>query len=147
MPEALDAFERAYRVHVLSEGPDVDGGLFSMNSRQAEAGENGQVNPGVGQRAMSKLCSRIVDEQMAQTMVYIYDGRKGTVENTCVPPDRYQYVTSADIQKFPVQPCLQLSGRLMKIDADADSGRALIYIYGKMRKNGVGIKSVRRSHC
>ena len=92
-PEALEAFERAYTIHVLD--PDVDtGNLFDMDRRYAKASEDNErrkqaektsedgFGPGNSDQSneqlakVNSLIHRIVYELVGQTVLYTYS-KKG----------------------------------------------------------------------
>lgn len=81
-PEALAAFEQAYGKAKLEE-PKDEHDLFGTNSREAVAMRSKQ---GLSDEAEA-LCRRIVDELVAQTSVWSYDGASGTCEERYALPD------------------------------------------------------------
>ena len=72
-PKALQAFEAAYAAQALDEESD---NFFEQNSRQASAAlrESQTVGSGTDMAVAKNLISRIVDELLAKTSVYEFNG-------------------------------------------------------------------------
>ena len=81
-PEALEAFETAYAAHALNEESD---NFFQVNSRQAVNAQHAIDPEKTGEpideiEYFESLCSRIVDELLAQTETYVFDGNLAKVK-------------------------------------------------------------------
>lgn len=132
-PEALEAFESAYRKQIL-ESDGLSDNLFDVNSRQAAADAKQRAvtdtEPSEDEKEeVLALADRIVDELLAQTESYVYDGKEGHYE--CMPklPDGTPDVTNRDIQALPEGLRPQLTGNLLKKDCAGDSYPAVLTSY------------------
>ena len=75
-PEALAAFESAYHTAML-EDEGADDNFFQTNSRQASAQARDGMSDAPSEenlQAAIAVGSRIVEELVAQTRVYVFDG-------------------------------------------------------------------------
>ena len=124
-PEALEAFEKAYAKCSM----DIDGAL-GMNSRQA-ADMKRPSEPLDG----SELRKRIVNELLAQTTSYVFDGELGEVHRPKALPAGTDMVTLEEICALPVDSRPQLSGELMKKDFGGKNYPHLFFFY-EMYLNG-----------
>lgn len=131
-PAKLAAFEAAYDAQVLSREPEDD--VFHVNSRQA-AEANHRVDADaaaceVDAETVDALVSRVVDELVARTSVYVYDGRgtESVARDDRALPEPNP-VTREEILAVPEAVRPQLSGNLVHRDVDADSGTHLLSLY------------------
>lgn len=129
-PEALASFERAYAKAAIDE--DEQSRLFSTNSRQAAA-KNEKLT-GNEPEAVSKLVERIVAELAAQTPVYVYDGKQGTIVKPTALPESTSFVSNTDISKVPTELRPQLSGNLMQVDIAGLSSESLMFYWDMFQK-------------
>ncbi len=129
-PEAIDAFEKAYREQVLTQEPD---NLFETNSRQAaqqmRMAALERVPKNIPHEELEELRHRIVEELLAETFVYSYDGRQGNAVLLPCLRDGTELVTNELIATFPESLRPQLTGHLMKVDVSKPSYEALLYTY------------------
>ncbi len=135
-PEALDAFEAAYAAHGLSQDPDD---FFEMNSRQAaelRAKEEAQQVDLDDVLAEDDLRSRIVNELLAKTTVYRYDGTRSVRDSFSFPalPNGMEMVTNDDIKRLPKHLRPQLTGNLAKVDIQEPAYPSLLFYYKKAKE-------------
>ncbi len=134
-PEALNQFERSYAAHVLSKDPE---GFFQTNSRQAAAqrqiidyqskGEGANAPMGdVDMEYVEQIKQRIVDELLAQTKLYVFDGRFGSVQELPALPEDTQMVTNEELKKISPHLRPELTGNLMKVDIPDMSAEAVLW--------------------
>lgn len=128
-PEALAAFESAYQSATSEE---LSENLFEINSRQASAIRQAQ-NQEDPLAETAKMVSRIVDELLAQTSVYSFDGNLNAapVTNPTVKalPEGTALVSLDEIKTLPKKLRPQLTGTLMKKDIPGNSYEALLGNY------------------
>ena len=129
-PDALAAFEAAYAKHALNQEPD---GFFSTNSRQAADAKHG-VNAAEPRKAVAdadvlELQRRIVDELLAQTEIYTFDGKLVKTSKLAALPAGTEPVENSDINCFPAELRPQLSGNLMQVDINEPSYPHLLWFY------------------
>lgn len=123
-PEALEAFENAYRKEI------IDGDALSFdgmpNAKQAAADMN-KVMP----KELDALVKRIVDEFISQTPVYRYDGQNMiTTEPKQLPENKM--VTKDEVMAVPANVRPECSGNLMKKDLNVgrdENGEYLLSFY------------------
>lgn len=128
-PEALDAFEAAYAARSLNEDSSD---VFHINSRQAAALNHERALPDekpADHAYVTELQRRIVDELLARTSVYFFDGTLDKVERPHALPGGHQAVTNDDIRKLPEAMRPQLAGDLMLTDIPGPSYPALLFCY------------------
>lgn len=127
-PDALDAFEEAYAKHALSQEPE---GLFGTNSRQAAAQNHSNAETGseAERGTMEVLQRRIVDELLAQTVAYTFDGTLAKVEKPRALPSGTLPVRQEDINNLPITLRPQLTGDLMKVDIGGSSYPSVMFFY------------------
>lgn len=133
-PEALEVFERAYAKHVL-EPDEVSDNFFGLNSRQASAIKRSQDTELAANKAvpyLQKLKERIVAEMVAQTRVYVYDGKNAIIKNFPVLPDGTSLVTNKDIKPIPKALRPNLTGDLMQTDISEPSYPTVLFWYQRM---------------
>lgn len=109
-PDALKDFEDAYKTYALSD--TISDNLFEINAKQAALMNEGVIsdNPEI-----ESIIQRIVNELIAQTAVWKYDGKKGEMKTSLV--DKPNNPVSLDeINALPEHIRPQLTGTLMKRD-------------------------------
>lgn len=137
-PAAIEAFEKAYFAAALNEQDD---NFFHMNSRQA-AEQNHERNMEIPAESdmerADALCRRIVDELLAQTTVYQFDGDLSTpnsIQHFPALPAGQPMVSNSDINAVPAAIRPQLSGELMAKSFDEPSYPHLLYFLDQMRRS------------
>lgn len=142
-PEALEAFEAAYRKGALD---DLDGEC-PENAKQAAraysrmtgaAGMKGMAPGEEGGPDPEAAISRIIAELAAQTPVYVYDGEKAYSRKQVLLPEGAGSVpvTREEIMALPEPLRPQLTGSLMKKDMNGDSYPALLAFYRMSKTAG-----------
>ncbi len=131
-PEALEAFEAAYATHALNQEPED---FFSVNSRQAadarrDAGTSELAGEGAVEYA-ADLRHRIVDELLAQTECYVFDGELAKREKPSALPEGTGSVQNEEIRQLPAQLRPQLTGSLMQVDINEPSYPHLLWYYDR----------------
>lgn len=127
-PEALKAFEESYKNFTDAQG--VSDNLFKVNSRQMAAMTEG-VQTDVPAN-LQDIISRIVDELIAQTIVYCYDGKtQGTCDYREALPDKT--VSLDEVKALPTKVQPDLTGTAMKRDIP-DTGINLAGLYAEYLK-------------
>lgn len=114
-PEALEAFEAAYRENALAAGPTGD--LFDEDAaalRRAMKQEAGEPD-GKLKEALDALAERIVAELEGRTEVISYDKENG-LQYTKFSPEEAPAVTNKDLSAIPEKLRPQLTGNLAKTD-------------------------------
>ena len=134
-PEALEAFETAYAAHALNEESD---NFFQVNSRQAVNAQHAIDPEKTGEpideiEYFESLCSRIVDELLAQTETYVFDGNLAKVKPHLALPAGTAMVSNEDINRLPERIRPQLAGNLMKVDIAEKSYPHLLWYYEKSK--------------
>lgn len=131
-PEALEAFEKAYQKESIPFDLNDDN-FFHVNSRQAsEASFSKEIPESLdedGQKDLSEMKDRIVKELLAQTKVYVFDGRMDKVDAPKALPGDVAHVSASEIDHFPAAFRPQLAGDLMSRDINDDSYASLLYFY------------------
>lgn len=110
-PEAFRAFEEAYQKQALDDRY-ISENLFEVSAKQAA----GQRERAQIEDALNDLVDRIVNELLAQTPIYEYDGKQVKAQRYQIPEEHQARVTLDDINRFPQELRPQLSGDLMKKD-------------------------------
>lgn len=110
-PEAFRAFEEAYQKQALDDRY-ISENLFEVSAKQAA----GQRERAQIEDALNDLVDRIVNELLAQTQIYEYDGKQVKAQRYQIPEEHQTRVTLDDINRFPQELRPQLSGDLMKKD-------------------------------
>ena len=122
---ALEQFEQAYKKNVLSQDPDE---FFDTNSRQASEQLRMSYSGEAGEQT-EELKQRIVNELLAQTSAYVFDGHAGkTLAKKALPADVPE-VTKEEIAVLPQSERPQLTGSLMPVDIHEPSYPHLLYFY------------------
>lgn len=133
-PEALEAFEKAYAAHAL-QPEAIDDNFFGVNSRQAAAIKHSQDTDSGTEGLPEELIERIVTELVAQTKLYVYDGKSASTKTFPMLPEDTTLVTNADINRLPEKFRPDLTGELMKVDIGEPSYPALLYYYQQYAYN------------
>lgn len=123
-PEALDAFEKAYRKEVIDDNDYSYDGV--PNAKQAAAVMNRETP-----EALDELVCRIVEELIALTPVYRYDGENISTLNPLALPD-HEMVTKEEVMAVPAAFRPACTGNLMKKDCNTEegvNGRMLLSMY------------------
>lgn len=123
-PEALDAFEKAYRKEVIDDNDYSYDGV--PNAKQAAAVMNRETP-----EALDELVCRIVEELIALTPVYRYDGENISTLNPLALPD-HEMVTKEEVMAAPAAFRPACTGNLMKKDCNTEegvNGRMLLSMY------------------
>lgn len=133
-PEALNAFETVYAQHALNVESD---NFFEVNSRQAvemhrtiDSGKGTIVIPNFMSN-VKDLEARIVEELLAATEIYRYDGKQAKTEVLPALPDNTALVQNRDIAKLPKELRPQLAGNLMSVDISEPSYPILMFYYDR----------------
>lgn len=124
-PEALEAFEKAYEMNVLELPPED---CYGQNSRQAREAKHSSTDTGTD----LDIEDRIVEELLAQTTKYVYDGVSAHTESFPRLPNGTKLVTNEEISAMEEELRPQLTGSLAKKDFPWDSGFALLSQYKMM---------------
>lgn len=125
-PDALSSFEKAYQRYAIDVDENEDD-PFHVNSRMA-AKRNWGADSGIDR----DLQHRIVNELLADTKVYAFDGDlsvAGSAKTLTFPAASSQRVVLEDISKLPPEFRPQLSGDLMDKDIGQDSYPILLEYY------------------
>ena len=112
-PEALEAFEKAYRKEIMTWDTSFDD---MPNAKQAADQMNREVSEDV-----DNLIDRIVQELIAQTYVYKFNG---SLIHEIFPmmnniPD-HAMVTKEDINALPISMRPELTGQLMRVELNPE---------------------------
>lgn len=122
--EALEEFERVYKKDVLDVVPEAPG-VFDVNAKQAASFMNRSEDENV-----DEMVHRIVNELLAQTSIYSYDGETVNISSMNMLPDK-EMVTLDEVLAIDESNRPQLTGNLMKKDINGDSYSALLYQYNE----------------
>lgn len=134
-PERYAEFEAAYKKQAIDYN---DGNLFSVNSRhvsqEMHAVTDIQPLDETVIESINCLTDRIVDELLAETKVFTYDGKstyRGRFDEPTAAP-----VTREEIAALPEAMRPQLAGNLMTKDiTNAESIDMLAFYLSEMQKN------------
>lgn len=127
--KSLEAFEKSYAKSILSQGPSDN--FFEINAKQAA-----EMVPTVAidNQEVEMLIDRIVNELLAQTTIYEFDGETlKTIEEKKLTSNRI--VSQEDINKLPPPLQPQLTGELMKVDMPGPSYELVLWYYSEYRKH------------
>ena len=130
-PEALAAFEKQYAEKVLSE-PGED--RFEVNSRQASA-QARSIDPNavpidINMTEVAALEDRIVDELLADTQTWSFDGVLQTRKNTLLAlPANAPAISIKDLSGIPLEVRPQLTGNLLRKDMPGSSYMTILSFY------------------
>ena len=127
-PEALAAFEASYERYSLEQ--DTSDNLFAINAKQM-AGIKKDQSPAVttDKDYLDNLKARIVNELVAQTVVWNYDGETKFAEACADTKYIGESVALSDINAVATELRPQLSGMFMKVDINGHSSEALLSTY------------------
>ena len=134
-PEALSQFESAYKQLALDVEQE---GTFSTNSRQAaekahtipgEAGQNPYTEDEMS--TAEDMTEQIVQELLAQTTVYSFDGdlTQKVIPPRPALPDGAKEITNEAIKALPIPLRPQLTGSLLCKDLDVPAYLTLMSYY------------------
>lgn len=129
-PEALEKFEESYQIHVMDD-PKISDNLFQVNAKQA-ASLNPKFNMNE-EEMVQELADRIVNELLAQTAIYSYDGKEA-VDQTFDADPKSMKVTLEEIYSIPKHLRPELSGNYMKKSLSGDTGVFLLSQYKQSLK-------------
>jgi len=140
-PAVLAEFERTYAKQALEEPGES---IFDINSRQASA-KNRLIDADTMKETadtanVTELENRIVEELLAQTIVWKFDGALQTTSRELVAlPATSVPVAKEDICTLPQSLRPQLTGTLMTKDISADTFIVLLsnyerYLHGKDKR-------------
>lgn len=144
-PEALEAFEAAYRKSALTDDFDSDN-LFDMNSRQASAIARTQEDlPAFDEEGLADVMAAIVSELLAQTSVLSVTDGVVSREGPWPLPEGHVPVGNDDLLRFPTSVRPQLTGELMRVDVGQVSGELLLSHYMRSQDPSLGERE-RKTH-
>lgn len=123
--EALEAFEKEYSSKVLNS-EYVSENFFDVNSRQASAAIHKSIETSVPE--LESLKSRIVNELIAKSFSWKFDGSK-IIENNTIKPTIDNPVTLEEVNALPKELRPQLTGNLMKVDIGGPTYLVLLDMY------------------
>ena len=127
-PEALEAFEKAYKKEVL-ESENIPENFFKINAKQAaELNKKEDNREGI----IIDLKDRIVKELLNETIVYDYNGLDYNVHSF---NEKVEPVTLEEILSIPEDLRPQLSGNLIKKDISDDSYISLLQNWKEYKTN------------
>lgn len=134
-PEKLAEFEASYKKHALGVEPEDD--LLHMNSRQMSEKMH-RIDPDAIEKTnedVTDLIDRIVDELLADTVIYEYDGNTQHLKTKCLAlPAGTEPVTAKTIKALPETLRPQLTGELMHVDLGGEPGyHALLYMLDRSK--------------
>lgn len=122
-PAALEAFEQAYRVEIMSSVPGEN-----LNAKQmADQRERCDLSN------LQSMIDQIVDELVSETVVYRYE--HGEAIAYAFPPlltDK-EPITKDMILEIPEDYRPELTGSLMKMDFKANPSTVLLYTYDRYK--------------
>ena len=128
-PDALDAFEEAYRRSALSGDFDSDN-FFDLNSRQtSEMARQVDGLPEFDNELMLRLISDIVAELVSQTNAMVVSGGNVALVHFSPLPDGHRPVTAQEVAAVPEGVRPQLTGMLMQVDIDRIPSEAILTHY------------------
>lgn len=113
-PEAFRQFEEVYKKEALSEDASCSDNLFEISAKQAA----GEIGSRYLQSDLDDIANRIVDELLAQTKWYEYDGCRIRTGDSAISGPNPKPVTQSELNCFPKEMRPQLTGNLMKKDID-----------------------------
>lgn len=120
-PEALDAFEKAYAAAPIDTHND-----FVVNSRDAKKMQAPDLQSEDINKTISDIKSRIIDELLAKTFVWTWDGTDTKI--SAFDPDIIP-VTKEEIIKLPEPLRPQLTGSMMVKQITDPSSEILMQYY------------------
>lgn len=128
-PEALEAFEKEYEKAALSQDEE---NFFAINSRQATKNLPKNIHEQLDiTEKLAELKSRVVNELLAQTDVFCFDGKSVRVSTKKSLPDDFKAVTNDEICSLPKELRPQLTGDLMMRDIKDPAYIILLDLYSR----------------
>lgn len=127
-PAALEAFEKAYKQHLINQ-ESMDN-LFSINAKEAAAFQK-ESKPNA--QGLEPMISRIVDELLTKTTIWEYDGEncfQTEFSNAIDSP-----VSMDEIAKTPEEIRPQLTGQFMQTEISEPSYISLLQMYQRFKKS------------
>ena len=122
-PEILAEFENAYRKEVINKNNSSFDD--SKNAKQMASVMNNEPPENT-----IEIINRIVNELLAETFVYKYDGVDGIIVNEKKLLPDHQMVTNDELLAFPMDIRPELAGNLIKRDlSDREDGWKLLINY------------------
>lgn len=123
-PEYVAQFEKAYAANALDG--TISDNLFEVNAKQAAA-----MHAGIEPRPeeVEAMISQIVDELVAKTKVWKYDGEVAKQHEYPALPDGNHAITNKEISALAIDARPQLTADLMKIDVAEPSHLAILEMY------------------
>lgn len=121
--ESLQAFEQAYHkaeFHGLSDN------LFQVNSRQAAAEKEG-----IEENQNEGMVTRVVNELVAQSVVYEFDGKSASISDFQHTLSEDQAVSREEIMNADPATSPMFTGRYIQVDTQG-SGESLLGSYADM---------------
>ena len=123
--QALEAFEQSYNVNVLNT---VSDNFFEVNAKQAAAKHEGIV-PSESDSLLQDLINRIVEEFIAQTDIYRFNGHDVSITES------HEYtkphVTLKELKAVPEDVRPWCAGTLMRKDIDEPAYYTLVDLYNR----------------
>lgn len=140
-PEKLEEFEQFYQNEVLPNMQSDFDNPFDMNAKQASEHAK-QVTPKIYDKMVNHIIenrtndmiNRIVNELLAKTTTWCYDGETTFVSDSHVLPDNITPVTLDEIKTIPKELKPQLTGNLIQADMPNQSAPALLFYLKKMQE-------------
>lgn len=126
-PEALRAFEDAYKIHAVGSA-ELPDNLFQINAKQAASFNHEKIDKNMVPD--ENLENRIINELLSQTTVYSYDGAKTEVTQF-INEEEMPPVTVAELLAVPSEIRPQLTGSIIQKDILEDSSSILLWQYKK----------------
>lgn len=127
-PQALKAFEEAYRDNILMD-TNMPDNFFDVNAKQAAS-----VRKKSDTKDVHDVIEKIVEELLAQTDSYSFDGKEESMKDSI--PTIGPTVTNEEIQKVPESVRPQLTGFLMKRDIKDPAYEVVVEMYLKYLETG-----------
>lgn len=128
--KALEAFEMAYQDNILSQDPDPE--TEQLNAKQASEFKKqmdaGKMD-GKYSKAVEDVISRVVNELVPQTKMYIYNGDISSVAPKGYLPSPEHLLTNADLKGLPLALRPDLTGTLARRDIEVHSYAVILYFY------------------
>lgn len=129
----IKTFEKAYAEHALDK-KETDN-FFNVNSRQA-AENHDVIDKNNCTADYETISNRIINELVAKTKTWSYDGKKIINNTQPLLPDNHITVTGDEIKMLPETQRPMLTGNLMSIDINEPSSIALIEHLDAFLKTG-----------
>lgn len=110
----LDSFEEAYKV------ASIDNYSSLKKSHQSN------LNKTLKESSLDELKAKIVEELISQTKIWTYDGKKQEIKDELKKITNGEFVTREEILNVPENLRPLLTGTMMKVDINGDSGITLL---------------------